>query len=170
MPRLLLILTCSLLLHSAALGQTYCYSSLLAVPELMNTITVKPQLKKPTFKERLIKKILLHKIKKAANDDKAKLLVNKQGIMSLVAGIAAPLLLLVLFAIGDYAVVVALFVLALALMITAIITGLISLSKRKKLTDKKGTHTIPAILGIVFGGGLLLLLILIAASFSINYS
>jgi hypothetical protein len=62
-----------------------------------------------------------------------------------------------------------LFILALLLMITAVVTGIISLLKRKKLADKKGTHTLPAILGIVFGGGLLLLIVLIAATLRFNY-
>lgn len=169
MPRLLLILTCTLLLHSATQAQTFCYSSSLFVTEPVNGMIIQPQLKKPTFKEVLLKKILDRKIRKAADDDKAKRLVNKLGIISLVASIAAPLILILLWGIGNYAIVQVLFILALALMVTATITGIISLLKRKKLADKKGTHNIPAILGIIFGGGLLLLLILIAATFSFNY-
>ena len=169
MYRLLIILTCSLLWHSATAAKTFSNTASLLLISPINSSIEMSQMKKPSFKERLLKKIIERKIRKAVDEDKAKRLVNRLGIISLVSGIAAPIILLPLYAIASYGLVQVLAIFTLLLMVTAVITGIISLLKRRKLADKQGTHNIPAILGIVFGGGLILLIILIAATFTINY-
>ncbi len=170
MRPLLILISCMLVINSAGQVQTICYVTSASASTLATSLLSKPQLKKTTLKERLFRKIIERKIRKAADEDKSKRLVNRLGIISLVAGIAAPVILLPLGAIASYGLAQVLFIFSLLLMITAVITGIVSLTKRKKLADKTGTHNLPAILGIVFGSGLILLIVLIAATFRYNFS
>jgi VIT1/CCC1 family predicted Fe2+/Mn2+ transporter len=168
MYRLLTILVCLLFIYPAAEAKITSNANSLLLINPISSNTEMSEVQKPSLRERLLKKIFERKLRKA-DEEKTKRLVNKLGIISLVSGIAAPVILLPLYAIASYGLVQVLFILALLLMITAVVTGIISLLKRKKLADKKGTHTLPAILGIVFGGGLLLLIVLIAATLRFNY-
>jgi hypothetical protein len=88
---------------------------------------------------------------RTVSEEKQKKNVKLLGYLSLGASILAPVLSISLFAVTSYAVVEVLFVFALLLIPTAIILGIISLTKRKKLADKTGTSKLPALIGIILG-------------------
>lgn len=158
-----------LILFSSHAQTSFCFTASLPVttPVEQGIIQSQQQKQRLSFKERLIKKILERKLRKASID-KEKHVVNTLGIISLAAGIAALVLLLIFAGIASYALSQVLGFLSLALMPAAVITGIISLIKRKKLADKKGAHIAPAIVGILIGGGLLLIILIALISISIN--
>lgn len=126
-------------------------------------------IKKQSLKEKLLVKWYKQQLRKKANLDNAKKTVNTLGYISLAAGILAPLLALLTAGIASYGFAVFIAIFALALAPTAIIFGIISLRKRKKLEDKTGTSAAPAIIGLIAGSAFLILLVAVALSFSFNY-
>lgn len=158
-----------LILFSSNAQTSLCFTAALTVTTSVEQEIIQPQQQKQklSLKERLLKKYLERKLKKA-EIDKVKREINTLGIISLASGIAALLILFVFAGIASYVLAQVLAILSLVLMLAAVITGIMSLSKRKKLADKKGAHIAPAIVGILLGGGLLLVILLVLISISIN--
>jgi len=126
--------------------------------------------KKLPLKERLLLKLYQKKIQRHVSEEKKKRTVNLLGYLSIGASILSPLTFILLFAITSYGVVEALSVFAFLLLPLAIILGIISLHKRKKLADKTGTSKVPALIGILLSSILLLLYLVAIISFSIGFS
>ncbi len=137
------------------------------------TIQLQPHttsIKKQSLKEKLLLKLYKKQLNKKVNVDQVKKTVNTLGYFSLAAGLLAPILLLLAAGVASYGFVVFLAIFAMALAPTAIILGIISLRKRKRLEDKSGTSVVPAIIGLIAGSAFILILTIAILTFTINYS
>ena len=155
-----------LLLLLPASNNVFAIGSITTTPTFQTKTTF---IKKQSLKEKLLVKWYKQQLRKKTNLDKAKKTVNTLGYISLAAGILAPLLALLTAGIASYGFAVFIAIFAMALAPTAIIFGIISLRKRKKLEDKTGTSAAPAIIGLIAGSAFLILLVAVALSFSFNY-
>lgn len=122
--------------------------------------------KKPSFKEKLL--VRLYKLKTHQQPGKEQKAANLTGYLSLIASIASPLLLILNFGIASIGLIQVISIFALLLLPTSIILGIISLRKRKKLADKSGTSSIPALIGIGISSALLLLFLITLMSWPAN--
>lgn len=120
---------------------------------------IKTKSEKISLKQRLLIKFSERKFSKQKIEDEQKKNINLLGIFSLWSGLLGVISWLV--AIGtSWAATQFLLIMILLLFPLALILGLISLTKRKKLSDKKGASKIPALIGTILGGvGVLLILI-----------
>jgi len=158
---------------------TFAESIFPSVPISQFSLLVQPQIKvvpektvqkKAPLKERLLLKWYKKKMNRIVSEEKQKKNVKLLGFLSLGASILAPVLSISLFAVTSYAVVEVLFVFALLLIPTAIILGVISLTKRKKLADKTGTSKLPALIGIILGSLFIIGLLISLLTFSYSGS
>jgi hypothetical protein len=149
-------------------------SHVLATNSLHGPVIIEQQHPSVSKKQSPLEKILMKwykkQLRKKTGLDQPKKMVNTLGYLSLIAGLASPLLLFITGAIASYGFAVFVGAFALALLPTAIILGIISLRKRKKLEDKSGTSAVPAIIGLVAGSVFLIILFIAFLTFSINYS
>jgi hypothetical protein len=120
---------------------------------------IKTKSEKINLKERLLIKFAERKVRKQINEDEQTKNIKLLGIFSLWSGLLGVISWLA--AIGtSWAATQFLLVMILVLFPLALILGLISLIKRKKLSDKKAVSKIPALLGAIIGSaGVLLILI-----------
>lgn len=177
MFKLLLLFICASILsgnQAIALASTHQPTSItLLINQEQATLPfhfIQPVKAKLSLKERILAKWYKKQLRKRATLDQPKKTVNTLGYISLIAGVLAPVLILITSAVSGYGFALFLGLLILALIPTAIVLGILSLSKRKKLTDKSGTSPIPAILGLVAGSLLFLLFIIALISFTYNYT
>nr|WP_294906246.1 hypothetical protein [uncultured Lacibacter sp.] len=161
MRYILCLFTAFLLVFSANSQTSICFAASLSITNPVDQEIIKPQQQKQklTFKERLLKKILERKLKRAALD-KEKRAVNTFGILSFASGIAALVSFILVGVVLSSALMNVLAILSLLLMVLALVTGIVSLSMRKKLADKKGTHLGFALTGVIIGGGLILAILI----------
>jgi hypothetical protein len=125
--------------------------------------------KKQSVLEKIVLKWYKKQLRKKAAVDQPKRTVNILGYLSLIAGVLAPLLIVLAVTAASWAAVSFLGILAFVLAPTAIILGIISLRKRKKLQDKSGTSAIPAFIGLIAGSAFVILVLIALISFSISY-
>jgi hypothetical protein len=126
--------------------------------------------KKQSFKEKLLLKWFTKQLRKKATLEQPKKIVNTLGYLSLTAGILAPILIFLTGAIASYGFAAFVGIFSLALIPTAIILGILSLLKRKKLKDKSGTSAVPAIIGLIAGSIYFIIFIIALLTFTFNYS
>lgn len=104
---------------------------------------------KISLKQRLLIKFAERKLRRQINEDKQRKTAKLFGTLSLLLGIVG----IVSWIIGAAAVLNTPILLAFLLFFPlALIFGITSLLKRKRLSDKKQISKIPAILGIIIGG------------------
>lgn len=120
------------------------------------------------LKERILLKWYKKKSHQDITEETKKKNVKLLGFLSLATGAAAILLLLFASLIYSEVVIGIFLFLMLCFVPTALILGILSLSKRKKLVDKKGTSALPAILGIILASAFLVTLIIALIDISIN--
>ena len=128
-----------------------------------NLLQLKTKPDKLSLKQRLLLKFAERKLQKHANEDKQKKTVQLLGILSLLSAVAGIISWALLF-IVSWATTQFLVVLIFLLFPLALVLGIVSLLKRKKLANKKEVSKIPALAGVILGGaGVLLILIGIIA-------
>lgn len=120
------------------------------------------------LKDRILLKWYKKKSQQPITEETKKKNVKLLGFLSLATGAAAILLLLFASLIYSEVVIGIFLFLMLCFVPTALILGILSLSKRKKLVDKKGTSALPAILGIILASAFLVTLIIALIDISIN--
>lgn len=126
----------------------------------------KVKTEKLSLKQRLLLKFAERKLQKQANEDKQKKTVKLLGSLSLLSAIVGIISWALLF-IVSWASTQFLVIMIFLLFPLAVILGITSLLKRKKLANKKEVSKIPALLGVILGGaGVLLILIGIIAFLS----
>lgn len=167
----------SLVFFLIILEPTFANSIFPSVTISQFSLIIQPQIKvvlkntvqkKATLKERLLLKWYKKKSHQVITEETKKKNVKLLGFLSLATG-AAAILLLVFAGLIYSDVVLGIFAfLMLCFIPTALILGILSLTKRKKLADKKGTSAIPAIIGIILGSALLISFIIALISISIN--
>lgn len=168
MRYLILVFAFSFFFNSSGKGQITCYAATLQVYEPYASVILSPKMqeRKKATKTRTLHNLLKRSLPKNPLFDQQKKTVNSLGFISLASGIMAILLFVLTGLVSSGIIFFA--TLSLLFMGVAIITGIISLMKRKKLSDKKGTQKAPAIIGILLGGGYLLALIITFIYIAIN--
>lgn len=142
-----LVTTAQLNKSGVVLIQTTAINIIVA-EQLVNKPVISVQ-KKRTLKERLQVKLFQNILKKKAAHADAKKAVKVLGLFSILASLMGPFTLLLAFVSASPGIFVAF---GIAFSLTAVILGLLSLTKRKALADKTGTSNVAAWIGIVFGG------------------
>lgn len=157
-----------LLLFLPVVNNLFAIGSITEPPIQIQTHTAVQ--KKQSFKEKLLLKWYNKQLRKKGTLEQPKRTVNTLGYLSLIAGVLAPILIFVTGAISSYGFAAFVAIFSLALIPTAIILGIVSLLKRKKLKDKSGTSAVPAIIGLIAGSIYFIIFIIALLTFTFNYS